>query len=117
MNARIDLRTVPPALRDTPSRPFRQIRPQPAVWLDRLSRMRISSSPPASRLIDVSISTFGILALELGLIRWISGQIRIVAYFTNLILLAAFLGMGLGVALGRRRTGLVHLALPALALL
>src|SRR5207248_2772591 len=56
-------------------------------------------------------------ALELGLIRWIGGQIRIVAYFANLILLAAFLGMGLGVALGRRRPALVHYALPAIAAL
>ena len=69
----------------------------------------------AARALDVGICTFAILALELGLIRWIGGQIRIVAYFANLILLAAFLGMGLGVALGRRRPALVHAALPAIA--
>jgi hypothetical protein len=71
----------------------------------------------ARSALDVALCTFAILALELGLIRWVSGQIRIIAYFANLILLAAFLGMGLGIALGRRRPGLVHLALPALALL
>ena len=69
------------------------------------------------RAFDVGLCTFAILALELGLIRWIGGQIRIVAYFANLILLAAFLGMGLGLALGRRRPALVHGALPALAVL
>src|SRR4051812_25510128 len=75
---------------------------------------------PASgngRVLDVAICTFGILALELALIRWTGGQVRIVAYFANLILIAAFLGMGLGVVLGRRRPALVHAALPALALL
>jgi hypothetical protein len=67
------------------------------------------------RPFDVGLCTFAILALELGLIRWFSGQIRLVAYFSNLVLLAAFLGMGLGIALGRRRPGLVHAALPAIA--
>jgi hypothetical protein len=65
----------------------------------------------------VALCTFAILALELGLIRWIGGQIRLVAYFANLILLAAFLGMGLGVAIGRTRPRLVHAALPAIAAL
>ena len=35
----------------------------------------------------------------------------------RVVLLASFLGMGLGVALGRRRPGLVHYCLPTLALL
>ncbi|MGH7677063.1 MAG: hypothetical protein ACRENU_01275 [Gemmatimonadaceae bacterium] len=73
-------------------------------------------SVPA-RAVDVALCTFAILALELGLIRWFGGQIRLVAYFANLILLAAFLGMGLGIALGRRRPGLIHAALPAIAAL
>ncbi len=60
------------------------------------------------------MSTFGILALELALIRWMSGQIRILAYFNNLILIGCFLGMGLGLVAGRRWPGLVHLTLPAL---
>ncbi|MBK9655613.1 MAG: hypothetical protein IPO66_09095 [Rhodanobacteraceae bacterium] len=53
--------------------------------------------PPAVRIFLI---TLGILALELALIRWASSQIRLVAYFTNLVLLAAFLGMGLGIRLG-----------------
>lgn len=65
----------------------------------------------------IGITTFGILALELALIRWSSCQVRIFAYFNNIVLICAFLGMGLGVALGRRHPGLVHLTLPLLALL
>jgi hypothetical protein len=68
-------------------------------------------------LFQVALSTFGILALELALIRWISGQVRILAYFNNLILIGCFLGMGVGLVAGRKRPGLVHLTLPALALL
>ena len=62
----------------------------------------------------IALCTFGILALELALIRWTSSQVRVFAYFNNLVLIGAFLGMGLGVALGRRLPGLVHLALPML---
>jgi len=60
------------------------------------------------------VSTFSILALELVLIRWMSQQIRVFAYLNNVLLMAAFLGMGLGIALGKRRPGLVHAAMPLL---
>ncbi len=65
---------------------------------------------------QTALVTFGILALELALIRWSASQIRAFAYFSNLVLIGAFLGMGLGLALGRRHTGLVHATLPALVL-
>ncbi len=65
----------------------------------------------------IGLTTFGILALELALIRWTSSQMRVFAYFNNMVLIAAFLGMGLGVAVGRRQPGLVHLVLPVLLLL
>jgi hypothetical protein len=67
--------------------------------------------------VQIGLATFGILALELALIRWISGQVRLLAYFNNLILIGCFLGMGTGLLLAKRRPGLVHLTLPALLLL
>ena len=67
--------------------------------------------------LHIALVTFGILALELALIRWIGTQVRVFAYFNNLVLIATFLGMGLGIALGRRNPALVHWVLPALALL
>ena len=42
------------------------------------------------------LNSFLILFLELALIRWISTEIRIFAYFQNLVLLACFIGIGLG---------------------
>ena len=39
------------------------------------------------------------LFMELAAIRWISGEIRLLAYFKNLVLLAAFLGLAIGFAL------------------
>ena len=72
-------------------------------------------NPRVSPFVQLAICTFGILVLELAIIRWMSSQIRIVAYFSNVVLLASFLGMGLGVALGRRHPALVNCCLPALA--
>ena len=65
----------------------------------------------------IGLVTFGILTLELAIIRWTSSQVRIFAYFNNVVLIGVFFGMGVGVALGKRLPGLVHLALPALLVL
>ncbi len=86
----------------------------PLLALARDSKWTDGRGPVA---LQIGLATFGILALELALIRWTSGQVRVFAYFNNLVLIAAFLGMGLGIALGRRFPGLVHWALPALLLL
>ncbi|MBI4354288.1 MAG: hypothetical protein HY595_03525 [Candidatus Omnitrophica bacterium] len=51
------------------------------------------------RLFLVSFVT---LFLELALIRWVSTEIRIFAYVNNLVLLACFLGMGLGCSMACR---------------
>jgi spermine/spermidine synthase len=58
--------------------------------------------------LKLALSTFGLLVLELATIRWLSGQVRIFAYFNNLVLISAFLGMGLGVALSQRRPRLAQ---------
>lgn len=63
------------------------------------------------------IAAFGLLALELAIIRWTTGQILVFAYFNNLILIGAFWGAGIGAAIGRKFKGLVHLTLPSLLIL
>jgi hypothetical protein len=63
----------------------------------------------------LALTTFAILVLELAMIRWLTTQIRVAAYFANLVMLAAFLGMGLGVGLGRHSERLARWTLPALA--
>ncbi|OYT71015.1 MAG: hypothetical protein CFK52_09395 [Chloracidobacterium sp. CP2_5A] len=62
----------------------------------------------------LGLATFAILALELALIRWTGAQVRIFAYFANLVLIAVFLGMGLGVALGRKHPALFKWTFPTL---
>ena len=45
------------------------------------------------------------LFLEVAVIRWLSSEIRVLAYFKNLILLAAFLGLSIGFAMVRKGDG------------
>jgi len=52
------------------------------------------------------VSSFLVLFLEIALIRWMPAYIRLLAYFSNFILLATFLGAGLGCLLAARRRNL-----------
>lgn len=45
---------------------------------------------------NLFLVSFLILFLEIAVVRWISTEIRIFAYLNNLVLLACFLGIGLG---------------------
>lgn len=56
------------------------------------------------------------LFLELLMIRWISSEIRVFAYFKNFVLIACFLGFGLGCYLCRRKINLLVMVLPLAAI-
>jgi SAM-dependent methyltransferase len=56
------------------------------------------------------------LFLELMLIRWVSAEIRIFAYFKNFVLMACFLGFGLGCSLCHRKINLLPLFASLLVL-
>lgn len=66
---------------------------QPAGW------------PAAPRLFALSFLS---LFLELMVIRWVPASIRLVTYYTNLMLISSFLGIGLGVMLAGRRADLIR---------
>ncbi len=69
---------------------------------------------PSSRLFLIS---FVMLFLEVALIRWISTEIRIFAYVNNLVLLACFLGIGIGCYTSTKRKDLALTLLVLLILL
>src|SRR4026208_1690385 len=52
------------------------------------------------------LASFLVLFLEIALIRWMPAYIRLLSYFSNFILLASFLGIGLGCLLAPVRAGL-----------
>ena len=56
------------------------------------------------------------LFLEMLTIRWVSSEIRIFAYFKNFVLVACFLGFGLGCYLCRRTIRLAAMISPLLLL-
>lgn len=61
------------------------------------------------------VSVLG-LFLEMLMIRWISSEIRIFAYLKNFVLIACFLGFGLGSFLAHRRVNLMATLVPLLTL-
>src|SRR5438045_5719551 len=69
---------------------------------DRLRRM----SGDRSRAVRTFLASFLVLFLEIALIRWMPAYIRLLSYFSNFILLASFLGIGLVYLLAPRRTRL-----------
>ncbi|HEY7599915.1 MAG TPA: hypothetical protein VH741_08310 [Candidatus Limnocylindrales bacterium] len=48
------------------------------------------------------LTSFAILFVELLLIRWIPANVKYIGFFSNFLLIASFLGIGLGILLGRR---------------
>ncbi len=59
-----------------------------------------------SRAARVFLASFLVLFLEVALIRWMPAYIRLLSYFSNFILLASFLGIGLGCLLAPARVRL-----------
>ena len=90
---------------------------KPPVWTERWQfSPRLIGGFSYWQLALISVAG---LFLELLMIRWISSEIRVFAYFKNFVLVACFLGFGLGCYLSRRPVNLsvMLLSLVALALI
>jgi SAM-dependent methyltransferase len=72
--------------------------------------------PVPTAVARTALASFLVLFLEVALIRWMPAYIRLLAYFSNFILLASFLGIGLGCLVAPSRTRLFRW-FPALATL
>ena len=83
--------------------------------LDRFGSIEPSSLDPTkmSALMLVSLLS---LFLELLLIRWVASEIRVFAYFKSLVLIACFLGFGLGCYLTARRIRIIRTLAPLVVL-
>src|SRR3989475_11898187 len=66
---------------------------------------------PGMRLFRVS---FLILFLELACIRWFASTVVFLTFFTNIVLLAAFVGMAVGCLAASRRADFVDASIPIL---
>lgn len=89
--------------------------PQPAA--DFLGSLRFPAEElGAFRYSSLALVSLLALFLEMLMIRWISSEIRVFAYFKNLVLVACFLGFGLGCYLCRRRIQLLAMIVPLVVL-
>jgi SAM-dependent methyltransferase len=77
-------------------------------------KLQSSLSPSFCKLFGYS---FLILFFELALIRFIPSNVRITAYFINLVLVAAFLGMGIGMLRVKKEQNLTKFFPPLLLIL
>jgi SAM-dependent methyltransferase len=90
-------------------------------FVARLGALAAAEAPPARRagLGGLFIISFVVLFVETMLIRYIGSQTRIFAFYKNIALIGAFLGLGVGCFRGgggRREALLFLAAMPALAL-
>ncbi|QPJ65508.1 MAG: hypothetical protein G3M78_08920 [Candidatus Nitrohelix vancouverensis] len=74
-----------------------------------MSSVTEESAGSALRLLGCS---FLVLFFELALIRFVPAQVQIASYFLNLVLIAAFLGIGLGLILESRCREIRYLFFP-----
>jgi spermidine synthase len=68
--------------------------------------------PPRRAYLDLFLVSFLILFFELAAIRWFAGTVVFLTFFTNIVLLACFLGMSVGLLAARRPQNFVQMALP-----
>lgn len=83
----------------------------PRIYQDKPVRPPRAGLSPALSLAGVSF--LGIY-WELVMIRWLPSHIPLVAFFTNMALLASFLGLGVGCLLARKKDRVQNLFLPLL---
>ncbi|TMD58977.1 MAG: hypothetical protein E6I91_21110 [Chloroflexi bacterium] len=74
------------------------------TWL----RSLLLSDTPKTLFINnprvrIFLLSFAMLFFELLCIRWIPSYVRFLSYFNNFVLLASFLGIGLGMLTARRK--------------
>jgi len=67
--------------------------------------------------LSLFLASFLSLFLELLLIRWVPSQLRVIAYYGNLMLLSSFLGLGCGAMLAHRVLHLSRFFAPLLCAL
>jgi spermidine synthase len=79
----------------------------------------IEAPDPRSRAAAVRLAVYTLLILffELAFIRYTAGHVRVFGFYLNFVLIAAFLGMGVGLLRADSARRLKWLALPATLLL
>jgi SAM-dependent methyltransferase len=80
------------------------------------STARLLRGPTARPAVELFLISFLILFLELACIRWLGSTVVFLTFFTNIVLMACFLGVSVGCLAARRQWSWINLFVP-LALL
>ncbi|NQV27244.1 MAG: hypothetical protein HQ518_23090 [Rhodopirellula sp.] len=80
---------------------------------EQISSFEPVKSNPKTPALWIAMAGAATLFVELTIIRYIPGQVRVLGYFTNFVLLAAFLGFGLGMMIQRRWSSCIWLSWSA----
>lgn len=104
----VEERILPRVVESAPTVPT-----QPSAIPDTASAPRsFKASPPYVRLLQIS---FLVLFMELACIRWFGSTVVFLTFFTNIVLIACFLGMSVGCLAASRKTNYIRWVLPLLA--
>src|SRR2546425_12980303 len=95
------------AARREPSEPTRQ-QPFPLP-------LENAPNPGATRLrpyTDLFLISFTILFFELACIRYFASSVIFLTFFTNIVLMACFLGMSIGLLTAARKRNFIRMVIP-----
>src|SRR5436309_1426447 len=67
--------------------------------------------------VRLALTSGTLLFVELVLLRWIPANVTYIGFFSNFLLMASFLGIGIGILLGRRFSDIAWSPFPGLLLL
>ena len=65
---------------------------------------------------ELLLASFVGLYFEMLIVRWLAAEVRLFSYFKNLTMMAAFMGLGVGFALARRRRDFWRWFIPLMLL-
>ena len=85
---------------------------EPATTTGRAARGTESPWPRRRLYVDLFLISFLLLFFELACIRWFGSTVVFLTFFTNLVLMACFLGMSVGCLAASRRATTSTAVLP-----
>ena len=77
---------------------------------------KVAVAPLAGNTARLFLTSTSLLFVELMLIRWVPSTVTYIGYFSNFLLMASFLGIGLGILLGRNGRSITILPFALLLL-
>src|SRR3954453_3299717 len=79
-----------------------------------MTELPVTPKPNQRPYLDLLLISFLILFFELACIRFFGSMVVFLTFFTNIVLMACFLGMSIGCMTATRRSNFINMVLPLL---